>query len=148
MTTTTSKPDAFQMPPPSPEHAATQRVADRLVALCAAGKHDEAMRTLYADNCRHVEAMDCPGTPYTRIIEGKKSLLEMCARWEKTTTVHSASVGKPMVNGDQFVVEMSMDCTNSEGPMAGQRMQMSEIALYTVRNDHITEAKFFYSTGG
>jgi predicted ester cyclase len=47
----------------------------------------------------------------------------------------------------QFVVPMTMDCTSNEGPMAGQRMNMSETALYTVKNGKITEGKFFYSCG-
>ena len=42
---------------------------------------------------------------------------------------------------------MSIDCTASAGPMANQRMKMSEIGLYTVKNGKITEGKFFYSCG-
>lgn len=103
------------------------------------------MRELYADNARHVEAMEMPGSPYKRITEGKKALLDMSDHWNKTTTVHSSSVGKPMVNGDQFLVDMTLDCTSSEGPMAGQRMTMTEHALYTVKDGKITEAKFFYA---
>lgn len=123
----------------------TDTVADRLVQLCSEGKHHDAIQELYADNARHVEAMECPGSPYKRITEGKSALLKMSEHWSKTTTVHSASVGKPLVNGDQFICEMKMDCTSSEGPMAGQRMAMSETCLYTVKNGKIIEAKFFYA---
>lgn len=52
-----------------------------------------------------------------------------------------------MINGDQFLLPMSLDCTATEGPMANHRMNMQETALYTVRNGAITEAKFFYSLG-
>ena len=145
MSTTTTKKPSFQPPTPSPEHQATQKVAQRLTELCNSGKNDQALKELYADNARHVEAMEGPGCP--RIIEGKPALLEKAQQWAKTTTVHSASCGKPLVNGDQFVCNMSMDCTCSEGPMAGQRMNMSETALYTVKNGKITEGKFFYSCG-
>ncbi len=123
----------------------TATVAKRLHDLCSTGKYQEAMRELYADNARHVEAMEMPGSPYKRVIEGKNSLLAMSEQWMKTTTVHGGSVGKPLVNGDQFVCEMSMDCTHHEGPMAGRRMNMSETCLYTVRDGKIVEAKFFYS---
>lgn len=145
MSTTTSKPPSFQMPPMSPEHQATEKVAKRLVELCSTGKNIDAIKELYADNARHVEVMDGPGC--ARMTEGKKSLLEKAEKFEKVTTVHSASCGKPIVNGDQFVVPMSMDCTCSEGPMANQRMNMSETALYTVKNGKITEGKFFYGCG-
>lgn len=122
----------------------TQTVANRLVELCSTGRGHEAMQELYADNARHIEAMEMPGSPYKRVIEGKPQLLKMSEHWGKTTTVHSASCSKPLVNGDQFVCEMAIDCTSHEGPMAGQRMAMKETCLYTVTNGKITEAKFFY----
>jgi hypothetical protein len=145
MSTTTTKPPSFQMPPMSAEHQATQKVASRLVELCSAGKNLDAMRELYADNVRHVEVMDGPGC--ARILEGKKSILDKSEQWLKVTTIHSATVGKPVVNGDQFILPMTLDCTCTEGPMANQRMNMSETALYTVRNGKIAEAKFFYGCG-
>lgn len=126
----------------------THQVANRLAELLNDGKHHEAMHELYADNARHVEAMEMPGSPYKRITEGKANLLAMSEHWGKTTTVHSSSCGKPLVNGDQFVVEMKLDCTSHEGPMAGQRMNMSETCLYTVEHGKISEAKFFYNMCG
>lgn len=142
-TTSTGKPSTCEMPPMSAEHQATQKVADRFFALVNEGKNIDAIRELYADNSRHVEVMGGPGCE--RICEGKASLLEKAEKFHKTTTIHSASVGKPVVNGDQFVCPMSLDCTCGEGPMAGQRMNISETALYTVKNGKITEGKFFYS---
>jgi ketosteroid isomerase-like protein len=142
--TTTSKP-SFTPPPMSPEAQATQKVANRLVELVGTGKNLDAINELYADNARHVEAMEGPGCD--RIMEGKKTILEKAEYFHKSTTVHDASIGKPIVNGDQFVVPMSLDCTCSEGPMAGQRMNMTETALYTVKNGKITEGKFFYGCG-
>lgn len=139
---TTTKPSSFQMPPPSAEHLATQKVADRLVELCSSGKNHQALQELYADDARHVEVMESPGCP--RIIQGKAALLQKSEEFARMTTVHSASYGKPVVNGDQFLCQMSLDCTMSEGPMAGQRMDMAETALYTVKNGKITEARFFY----
>ena len=131
------------LPPPT----VTDQVAARLYELCSTGKFHEAMQELYADNARHVEAMEMPGSPYKKVMEGKATLLKMSEHWGKTTTVHSASVNKPLVNDNQFIIEMSMDCTSSEGPMAGQRMQMREYALYTVKDGKIAEARFFYGCG-
>ncbi len=122
----------------------TDVVAARLHELCSMGKYHEAMQELYADNARHVEAMEMPGSDCKRILKGKGNLLQKSEQWGRTTTIHGASMSKPLVNGDQFVCEMKLDCTSSEGPMAGQRMQMSETCLYTVKNGKITEAKFFY----
>jgi len=90
--------------------------------------------------------MEGPGCP--RITEGKATLLEKAEHFGRTTTIHSASCGKPFVNGDQFACEMALDCTSTEGPMANQRMNMHETAVYTVKNGKISEAKFFYGFGG
>lgn len=145
MTTSTPSKPAFTPPPMSPEAQATLKVGQRLVELCSTGKNRQAIEELYADNARHVEVMEGPGCP--RMIEGKANLLKKADEFARTTTIHSASCGKPVVNGDQFVVPMGLDCTCSEGPMAGQRMNMTETALYTVKNGKITEGKFFYGCG-
>ncbi|MCC6427434.1 MAG: nuclear transport factor 2 family protein [Phycisphaerales bacterium] len=144
-TTAPSNPAACQMPPMPAEHQATQKVADRLVELMNTGKNLEAINELYADNSRHVEVIGMPGCD--RITEGKALVTTKAEMFAKTTTIHNATVGKPIVNGDQFVLPMTLDCTCNEGPMAGQRMNMSETALYTVKNNKITEGKFFYSMG-
>jgi ketosteroid isomerase-like protein len=130
---------------PSMTPSVTDQVAARLCEMCNGGKFHEAMIELYADDARHVEAMEMPGSACKRVMEGKQALVAMSEQWGRTTTVHSASVGKPLVNGDQFLVEMKMDCTSSEGPMAGRRMEMAEWCLYTVKNEKIAEAKFFYA---
>lgn len=145
MSTTTPAKPQFQMPPMSPEHQATQKVADRLVALVSEGKNVDAIRELYADNARHVEVMDGPGC--ARVTDGKPTILDKAQKFASTTTVHGATIGKPIVNGDQFICPMSLDCTCTEGPMANHRMNMSETALYTVKNGKISEAKFFYGCG-
>src|SRR3954471_2862339 len=133
MSTTTPTKPAFQMPPMPADYQATMKVAQRLTELCSTGKNLDAIKALYADNARHIEVMEGPpGCP--RLSEGKKTLLEKAEKFAKTTQIHSASCGKPTVNGDQFVCQMSLDCTVSEGPMANQRMTMSETALYTVKN--------------
>lgn len=144
-TSTTSKP-SFPMPPMSAEHQATQKVADRFYELCSSNQNRKAISELYSDDARHVEVMDMPGC--SRISSGKREIEKKAEQFEKSTTVHGGSCDKPIVNGDQFVCQMTLDCTTNEGPMAGQRMNMSETALYTVKNGKITEGKFFYSCGG
>ena len=126
----------------TPPQTITHTVANRLVELVRAGKHIQAINELYADNARHIEPMVMPGSQ--NMPTGKAGLLAMAEHWNKITTVHSASVGDPSVNADQFICDMSLDCTSTEGPMANQRVKMSETCLYTVKDAKITEAKFFY----
>ncbi len=122
----------------------TTQVAHRLTELCAKGQYHEAMQELYADDACHVEAMEMPGSPYKRVMKGKPELLKMSEHFSKVNVVHDASCSKPLVNGDQFVCEMKMDVTMGDGPMKGQRMEMAETCLYTVKSGKISEAKFFY----
>lgn len=133
------------MPPMSAEHIATQQVATKLYDYISSGKNTDAIRDLYADNAKHVEVIGGPGCD--RVTEGRSTILDKAEKFAKTTTIHSASCGTPIVNGDQFVMPMGLDCTSTEGPMANMRMNMNETALYTVKNGKIAEGKFFYSMG-
>ncbi|MEO0499322.1 MAG: nuclear transport factor 2 family protein [Pseudomonadota bacterium] len=65
--------------------------------------------------------------------------------WEGAHEVHDFSASDPVVNGDQFMVNFKMDVTQKD---SGQRMQMDEQALYTVRNGKIAEERFFYPQPG
>ena len=124
---------------------ATQKVADRLVELCSAGKNLDAVKELYADDAKSIEVLEAPWCP--RVMDGKAAITKRSEEFHKNMTVHGQTVGKPVVNGDQFIVPMSLDATSKEGPMAGMRMDMKETSLYTVKNGKISEAKFFYSCG-
>jgi hypothetical protein len=148
MSTTTAKPSKTPpagMPQPSAEHLATEQVARRLTELVGAGEHERAMTELYDDDARHVEVMEAPWCP--RVVQGRAQLIEKGREFKAGTTIHSHSCSAPLVNGDQFVCTMTMDCTANSGPMAGQRMNISETALYTVKNGRISEARFFYGCG-
>ncbi len=135
--------------PVDPVSAATAKVAKRLVELCRTGQNLDAIKELYADDAAHVEAMSMPGAPpESRTIRGKANLLAKAEQWARGTTIHSATCGDPRVNADQFACEMTLDATGKEGPMAGQRMNVNEIAVYTVKNNKIAEARFFYGCQG
>jgi ketosteroid isomerase-like protein len=61
--------------------------------------------------------------------------------WYANHEVHSVESFGPYVNGDQFAVRFAMDITAKEN---GQRMQMDEVGLYTVRDGKIVEERFYY----
>lgn len=130
------------MPQLSAEHKATQVVANRLTELCSSGQNVTAISELYDDQATHEEVMDGPGA--TRLTRGKQTLMQNAERFAQSITVHGSTIGKPVVNGDQFILPMSLDCTFKDGPMAGQRFNMIETVLYTVKNGKITHVKFFY----
>jgi hypothetical protein len=121
----------------------TMEVATKLVNLCRQGKDLEAQQTLYAPDAVSVEAMDMPGTG--REIKGLAAMKAKLEWWYANHEIHSASVTGPWPNGDHFIVGFKMDITDKP---TGNRMQMEEAALYTVKDDKIVREEFFYPTEG
>jgi predicted ester cyclase len=66
-------------------------------------------------------------------------------RWFRENEVHSANAIGPFVGEGQFAVRYDFDVTNRP---SGQRMQMSEMALYTVKDGKIVHEHFFYHVPG
>ena len=71
--------------------------------------------------------------------EGREALEQKHAWWNENAEVHSSSADGPYVYGDQFAVNYEMDVT-----MNGERNQMKEVGLYTVRDGKIAEERFMY----
>ena len=117
----------------------TTEVANKYVSLCRAGKNEEALKTLFADDAVSVEAMAMPEMPQeARGIAAIKAKGEW---WSNNHEVHSASVWGPWPNGDRFIVGFRFDVTNKP---SGKRMQMEEAALFTLRDGKISREEFFY----
>jgi ketosteroid isomerase-like protein len=117
----------------------TKEVADAFTALCKAGQLDEAGKQFWADNVVSIEAMEGP----MQKAEGIGALIAKGEWWYGAHDVHSISTHGPMVNGNQFALRFEMDITQKE---SGHRMQMDEIAIYTVVAGKISEERFFYAT--
>lgn len=115
----------------------TQDIANDLVALCKAGKFDEAGEKYWADDVLSVEAT--PGDMAE--MRGKEALRGKSEWWAGAYEVHSSEVEGPYVNGDQFAVRFKMDLTEKE---TGNRTQMDEVGVYTLKNGKIAEERFFY----
>jgi len=117
----------------------TTEVANKYVSLCRAGKNEEALKTLFADDAVSVEAMAMPEMPQeARGIAAIKAKGEW---WSSNHEVHSVSVWGPWPNGDRFIVGFRFDVTNKP---SGKRMQMEEAALFTLRDGKIIREEFFY----
>ena len=125
----------------APQSAALA-VGKQLVDLCNRGQSQQAIDTLYAQNIVSIEAMEMPGMPART--EGLAAVKARKKAFYDNTTVHSSSAEGPWPHGDRFIVNFSLDMTAKAGPMAGQRMQMKEAALFTVQNGKITQEEFFY----
>lgn len=118
-------------------------VGKKLVALCNEGKNMEAIDQLYADDVVSIEAMSGPDMPAR--MEGKPAIVGKSEWWYANHEVHGGTTEGPWPHGDQFIARFQIDVTAKVGPMAGQRMQMDEMGLYTVKDGKIVEERFFYS---
>lgn len=112
-------------------------IAEAVVALAKAGDFDAIGETYWADDVISFESGDGP----MAVTEGIEAVRGKSAWWNSAHTIHSASAEGPWVNGDQFSVRYTMDVTVNA---SGDRIQMDEIALYTIDDGEIIEERFFY----
>jgi ketosteroid isomerase-like protein len=115
----------------------TTDLAKAFTDLLKAGKHDQAAATFNSPDIVSYEAMEGP----MRECRGAAAVKAKSDWWNANHTVHSSAAHGPYVNGDQFAVRFAIDVTTKE---TGQRMQMDEVGLYTVKNGKIVEERFFY----
>ncbi|HEX7037497.1 MAG TPA: nuclear transport factor 2 family protein [Pseudomonadales bacterium] len=117
-----------------------QEIATKLVQLCNEGRADEAMQELYSPDIVSIEAQDVAGMPAR--LEGLDAVVKKGEWWSANHEVHSMTAEGPFIGNrpDQFAVLFTMDAT----PVGGQRMLMSEVALYTVRDGRIVQEEFLY----
>jgi hypothetical protein len=115
----------------------TKETAEAFTAMLKAGDHLGAAAKFNAVDIVSYEAMEGP----MAICRGTAELKAKSDWWYANHEVHGGTVEGPYVTADQFLVQFGIDVT----PKAtGQRMQMNEWGLYTVKDGKITEERFFY----
>jgi ketosteroid isomerase-like protein len=115
----------------------TAELAKAFTEMLKAGQHHEAAARFNAADIVSREAMEGPMAR----IQGTDAVKAKAEWWYANHEVHSASAHGPFVNGDQFIVRFDLDVTPKD---SGQRMQMQEAGLYTVKDGKIVEEAFFY----
>jgi ketosteroid isomerase-like protein len=123
-----------------------KEVADQMVALCRAGKNIDAVEKLFSADAVSVEAQGDETMP--AVMTGRAAIRGKNEWWFQNHTVHSASLRGPFPNGERFAAIYDFEVTAKAGPMAGQRMRMEEVALYTVADGKIVREEFFYDMAG
>ncbi len=117
----------------------SHEVANRLVELCKQFKNFDAMQELYAEDIVSVEAM--PNAAGAKETKGKEAVIGKSAAWAAQHEIHSASAEGPYLAGDRFAVVFQFAVT----PKAtGQRLELQEVAVYTVAGGKIVKEEFFY----
>jgi hypothetical protein len=117
----------------------TSNVAQDLVRMWKAGQFNESGDKYWAEDVVSIEAMDGP----MRTVTGKAAVNGKGEWWAGAHEVHGAEVDGPYVNGDRFVIRLSMDLTVKD---SGERRQLDEMCVYTVKDGKIAEESFFYGS--
>ncbi len=115
----------------------TTDIAHDLVALCQAGKFDEAGEKYWADDVLSVEAMGD-----MRESRGKSEARGKSEWWNNTFEVNEVRVEGPYIHDDSFIVRFVMTTTNKQ---TGEKASMDETALYRLKDGKIAEERFFYA---
>src|SRR5438105_9750145 len=115
----------------------TEDVAMRLVELCKGSEWKKPVADLDAKDIVSVQPRQVANMPAEmREIDQVRGKNDW---WEKNMEVHDSKVSGPFVAGDTFVVRFDIDATDKNSK---KRMQMSEVGIYTVKNDKIAHERF------
>lgn len=114
----------------------TEEVAKKVVELVRKQAWYEAL-DLYDDDVVSVEAYGMGGgSPETRGKEGVRGKIDW---WVNAMEVHSFEAHGPFVGHDRFVVQYDADVSDKKSK---ERMQLSEVGVYTVKNGKIVREEF------
>ncbi len=118
-------------------------VANDLTSLCRQGKFFEAVDQLYSDDIVSIEPVGSPEMPARQ--EGIEAIKGKNKWWAENHEIHEVRVDGPFVGDGEFAVRYYLAVTPK---FTGQRMEMTEMALYTVKDGKISQEEFYYNVPG
>ena len=121
----------------------TSTIANELVNLCRQGRNDDAIDRFYSRDIVSIESVGTPEMPAE--MKGIDAVRKKNDWWTENNEVHVVQVNGPFVGDDQFAVQYTFDTTFKP---TGQRTQLSEMALYQVKDGKIVQEQFFYHMPG
>jgi SnoaL-like domain len=119
----------------------TTELAKELIELSNAHRGVEAVDRLYDEKVVSIEPQGNDAMPAR--MEGIEAIRGKNTWWYDHHEVHESKATGPFCGHreDQFAVIFDIDVTFKP---TGQRSQMSEVALYTVRNGKVVQEEFLY----
>jgi hypothetical protein len=119
----------------------TKEIAEKVVELVRKQAWHEALDTLYDKDIVSIEAYSgASGSPETRGTDGVRGKIDW---WVKAMEIHSFRANGPFVAHDKFIVQYDADITEKS---SGERRQISEVGVYTVKDGKIVREEFLPRT--
>ncbi len=118
-------------------------IGSQLVQTFNSEGGEACVDALYADGIVSIEGQGTEEMPAR--MEGIDAIRGKNQWWYANNEVHSTSATGPFIGhrDDQFVVRFHLDVT----PVGGERMQMDEVGLFTVKDGKIAQEEFLYLMG-
>jgi hypothetical protein len=114
-----------------------KEVGLKLVELCRKGEFMQAVDSLYGDDIVSVEPEAMGSMPAE--MRGLDQVRSKTHWWLANHELHDSKVSGPFAAGEKFVVRFDIDATDKT---SSQRRQMSEVAIYTVRDGKVAREEF------
>ncbi len=112
-------------------------IGSKFVAMFNAATPDAKIwDALFAKNWTSIE-----GFGVGMAFDGRKAVEAKCNEWAATHEIHGGSCEGPFLGATGFAVEFKMDVTDKT---TNQRMNMREVAVYTVKNGKVIQEEFMY----
>ncbi|MEP7319856.1 MAG: SnoaL-like domain-containing protein [Panacibacter sp.] len=116
----------------------TKEIADRLITLCSSGDFETAQSELFAEDAVSIEPYATDD--FEKETKGLEAIKEKGRKWqEMVEETHEFSVSAPLVVTYSFAITLRMDVTMKQKG----RMNMTELCVYTVKDDKIISEEFF-----
>ncbi|MFC0588247.1 SnoaL-like domain-containing protein [Novosphingobium aquiterrae] len=115
-------------------------IASQFTAMLRAGQFVAAGERYWADDVVSMEPADFSGGERASV-SGLAAARRECAAKFGTAMLEEIDIDGPFITGDQFALFVDLVTVD---PASGKRRPFTEIALYTVRGDHIAEERHFH----
>ncbi len=110
--------------------------------LCRKSEWKQAIDSLYADDIVSVEPRAMGEMPAEMC--GLDAVRGKTDWFMNAHEVHESTVTGPYVARDTFVVQFDIDVTDKA---SGERMRLSEVGIYTVKDGKVTREEFLPRAG-
>lgn len=115
-------------------------IAGDFTAMLRAGRFEDAGEKYWASDVVSIEPADLPGGIRASVTGIDAARIKCDARFG-SALVDEIGIDGPFVTGDQFALFLDLLTLD---PLTGERRSLTEIALYTVRDNLIAEERHFY----